>query len=162
MKNLLSEIRQLYVDERYDDAFRLADNSEQSGTVNPALLVWKQRSFLLAEHPTADLDKVEYWLRQALELDDEYLPALELGYFYLNVMDDSLRALPMFERARQLVTEHATDTVIGISECISETDSAVAALEFLEQENLVIDISKLAELKAELKERVDTFKNQSH
>lgn len=155
MGEFLSEMRRLFDSEQYEEAFRLAEKAEQSGIVNSALLVWKSRSSMLSENPTVSLDEVESWLQQAIELDDEYLPAvLELGYFYLNVMDDPRRAMPLFERARHLATENATETLIGLAECISETDSPNAALELLEVENLVTDTSKLDELKTKLKTAV--------
>lgn len=154
MGDFLFEIRRLFDNDQFDEAFRLAKTAEQSGMLSPALLVWKSRSLILSEHPTAHLDEVESWLRQAIELDEDYLPGvLELGYFYLNVMDNATRAVPLFERARHLARENATETLIGLAECISETDSPGAALKFLEEEDLVIDTSKLDELKTELKER---------
>jgi|SRR5215218_2798414 len=124
MRDVITEIRDLYDAEKYGDAVRLAEEAEQNGIVSAPLLVWKSRSFLLSDHSQFDLGDVEGWLLQALNLDPDYLPALlELGFFYLRVMDDVKRAWPLFERAHRVCTENATEIVIGLSECIAEMDS---------------------------------------
>ena len=151
MHDVVAEIRRLYDAGKYDDAVRLAEDAEQNGAVNPALLVWKSRSYLLSDHPRTDLSDVEVWLRRALEIDNDYLPALlELGFFYSRVMDNVKSAWPLFERARDVCTEHGTDTVIGVSECIAEMESPEAALNFLNKRNLLIDDLQLKKLKSEL------------
>jgi tetratricopeptide (TPR) repeat protein len=151
MKDSLPKVRDLFDARQYDDAFSLAEQAEKSGTASPALLVWKSRSFQMSEHPTAHIDEVETWLQQALEIDDEYLPALiELAYFYLNVADRTNEALPLFKKAHAVIIEAATETIIGLGECISEIDSPAAALKFLEENTSTIDTSRLQELKTEL------------
>jgi len=125
------------------------------GVVSPAILVWKSRSFLLSDQPSGSLNQVEGWLQQAVRLDDEYLPALlELAYFYLNVIDDATKALPLFKKAFPMAVENATEAISGLTESISETDSPEAALQFLEQNRSMIDNVKLEELKKHLLEEV--------
>ena len=152
MKNYLEEIRVLYSSEKCGDALRVIGEAEERGFVSPALLVWKSRCLLLTDNQTGDLTNIETILKQALNLDDEYLPAIvDLAYFYLNVMDDAHAASPMFRKALSLCTENATETVLGLAECISETDSPRLALEFLERNaEIKIDPLKLQDLKMEL------------
>lgn len=156
-QDVIEQIRLLYDDDKYEEAVRLAEEFEQKGTVSPALLLWKSRSLLLSDLPEYELDDVERWLLQALDLDSDYLPALlELGFFYLRTMDDVKRAWPLFERARDVCTEDATDTVIGLSECIAELDSPKAALNFLNEQNLLLDESKLKRTKSRIEATAET------
>jgi hypothetical protein len=158
MKDVITEIRRLYDDDKYEEAVRLAEEFEQEGAVTPALLLWKSRSLLLSEDlQEYELDDVQRWLQQALDLDSDYLPALlELGFFYLRTMDDVKKAWPLFERARDVCTDNATDTVIGLSECIEELDSSKAALDFLNKQNLLLDASQLKTKKMQIEATAPT------
>jgi tetratricopeptide (TPR) repeat protein len=153
MKDYLAQVRQFYDSEKYDEALRVIVEAEEQACVSPALLVWKSRCLLLADNPSGDPTDSKTSLERALKLDDEYLPALiDLAYYYLNVMDDPEAALPIFRKALSLSTENATEIILGLGECISETDSPRVALEFLEKNaELMINSSKLQELKMELK-----------
>lgn len=149
--DVINEIRLLFDDDKYEEAVRLAEEAEKKGVVSPALLLWKSRSLLLSDLTEYELDTVEKWLQQALDLDSDYLPALlELGFFYLRTMDDVKKAWPLFERARDVCTDDATDTVIGLTECIAELDSPKAALNFLNEQNLLLDESKLKTTRAQI------------
>ncbi|HEV8427565.1 MAG TPA: hypothetical protein VGQ41_06605 [Pyrinomonadaceae bacterium] len=152
MNQYLDEVKRLYRSEKYDDALRVIEDAEHRTLVSPALLVWKSRSLQLADNPMGDLADAQTSLQQALNMDDEYLPALiDLAYFHLNVMDDAEAALPLLRKALSISTDNVTDAVIGLGQCISETDSPNAALAFLQKnESLTIDSSRLEELKADL------------
>jgi|SRR5215217_397999 len=157
MMNVIDEIRLLYDDDKYEEAVRLAVEFEKKGIVSPALLLWKSRSLLLSDAPEYELEDVEKWLQQALDLDSDYLPALlELGFFYLRTMDDVKKAWPLFQRARDVCTEDATDTVVGLTECIAELDSPKAALSFLNEPNLLLDESKLKTTRAQIEATAET------
>ncbi|HUS10907.1 MAG TPA: hypothetical protein VMZ30_10605 [Pyrinomonadaceae bacterium] len=149
----LEDIKNLYSAGRYDDALRIIRGAEKECFASPALLVWKARCLLLTDNPTGTMDDVQRSLEQALKVDNEYLAALvDLAYFHLNVMDNPQAALPMFRRALSLFTQIATETIVGLGEAISETDSSESALEFLESNaDIKIDASKLQELTMELK-----------
>ena len=105
----------------------------------------------LTDNPKGDLNEAQISLEQALNVDDEYVPALmDLGYFHLNVMDDAEAALPPFRKAFSISADNITEAVIGLAQCISETDSPNAALAFLqENSSLAIDKAKVEELKAD-------------
>jgi self-protective colicin-like immunity protein len=159
MQDIVEQVRRLFDHDKYEEAVRLAEEFEKKGTVSPALLLWKSRSLLLSDDlQQYKLDDVERWLQHALTLDPDYLPALtELGFFYLHVMDDVRKAWPLFERAREVCTEDATDTVIGLGECIAELDSPKAALNFLNQQNLLLDESQLKTTKSDLETTAETW-----
>lgn len=152
MNQYLDEVKKLYRSENYDDALQVIDDAEQRAAISPALLVWKSRCLQLTNNPEGKLADARASLQQALDVDDEYLPALiDLAYFHLNVMDDAEAASPLFRKALSISTDNVTETVIGLAHCISETDSPNAALAFLQRNaTLMVDSSKLEELKAEL------------
>jgi tetratricopeptide (TPR) repeat protein len=156
MNRYLDEVKRLYRSEKYDDALRIIEEAEQQTLVSPALLVWKSRCLQLTNNPKGDLADAQASLEQALDLDDEYAPALiDLAYFHLNVSDDAETALPLLRKALSISKDSITECVIGLGQCISETDSPNAALAFLQRNaQLTIDSSKLEELKAELKRSV--------
>jgi tetratricopeptide (TPR) repeat protein len=158
MKERLDEVRRLYTSENYADALRVIGEAEEQGRISPAMLVWKSCCMLLSEDPVFEPSEVEKILQQALSLDDEYLPAMiDLAYFYLNMEDDAEAALPLFKEALSLCADNATEIIIGLGQCLSETESPGAALEFLESNAAVqIDPSQLQELKAELKDYVNS------
>jgi hypothetical protein len=153
MKSHLDLVKELYRAEKYGDALSALEETERSGFVHPAILVWKSRCLqLIDDHSTVELSQIEALLKESLQLDDEYLPAIiDLAYFYLRVMDDASQAAPLFQKALGLCVENATEVVVGIAECISETDSNTAALEFLAKHNsLEIETEPLDALRAEL------------
>ena len=155
MQDVIEQVRRLFDDDKYEQAVRLAEEAEKKGIVNPALLLWKSRSLLLSDLTEYELDTPGRWLRQALGLDPDYLPALlELGFFYLRTMDDVKKAWPLFQRARDVCTEDATDTVVGLTECIAELDSPKAALSFLNEQNLLIDESQLKTTRSQIEATV--------
>lgn len=155
MKKYLDEVKQLYQSEKYKDALSALNEIEKKGFVHPTVLVWKSRCLQLTDDLSlVDLSEIEELLKEALKIDDEYLPALiDLAYFYLRIMDDAQKATPLFMKAFDLCIDDATEVVIGLGECISETKSPEAALEFLSKnEKLDIDTKKIKELRDELQQ----------
>jgi tetratricopeptide (TPR) repeat protein len=156
MNRYLDEVIRLYRSEKYDDALRIIEEAEQQTLVSPALMVWKSRCLQMTNNPKGELADAQTSLEQALDMDDEYVPALiDLAYFHLNVNDDAETALPLFRKALSISTDNMTESIVGLGQCISETDSPKAALAFLQRNaRLRIDSSKLEELKAELESSV--------
>jgi lipopolysaccharide biosynthesis regulator YciM len=152
MKKYLDEVKRLYRAERYDDALRAIETAEQSSSISPALLVWKSRCLQLTDNPKGELNEAQSSLERAINVDDEYLPALiDLGYFQLNVMDDAEAAVPLLRQALSISVDNITEVILGLAQCISETNSPNAALAFLqENSSLTIDAAKLEALKNEL------------
>ena len=150
MREVLDDVKRLYRAEKYDDALQTIAASELSSRT-PALLVWKSRCLQMTNNPKDDLNEAQLSLEQALDVDDEYVPALiDLGYFHLNVMDDAEAALPLLRKAFSISADNITEAVMGLAQCISETDSPRAALTFLQDNStFTIDAAKLEELKAQ-------------
>ena len=156
MNQYLDEVKRLYRSGKYDDALRIIVEAEQRTSISPPLLVWKSRCLQLTNNPTGDLADAQTSLEQALNMDDAYLPALiDLAYLLLNVMDDAEAAFPLLRKALSISTDNITEAVIGLGQCISETDSPNAALAFLQRNaRLTLDSPKLEELKTELKRSI--------
>lgn len=155
MKKYFDEFRQLYQSEKYKDALSVLDEIEKQDFVHPTILVWKSRCLQLTDDLSlVNLSEIEDLLKEALTLDDEYLPALsDLAYFYLRIMDDAQKAEPLFRKAFDLCLDNATEIVIGLGECIAETKSPEVALEFLaKSEKLELDAKKVKMLKIELEQ----------
>lgn len=153
MTDYREEVKRLYRSERYREALSLLDTIEQSCKLHPDLLVWKARSLqLLDDMSPYSLADIEAILRKALTIESDYLPAVvDLAYFYLNILDDSERAKPLFEQAFELCQEATTEVVIGLAQCIAELDSNAAARKFLtEVEKLILDPDKQKEAIKEL------------
>lgn len=150
----INDALDLYSAEQYEEAFELLDAIERKSGVTPATLLWKSRCLQLTSSEalldsSADVDEL---LTAALELDRDYVPAIiALGYFYLLVEDDAERALPLFRRAQSICTENATEVVVGIGECLIETESPREALNFLgENASFQLDSVELEKLKDEI------------
>jgi tetratricopeptide (TPR) repeat protein len=112
-------------------------NAERSGL--------KSRCAQIAEDgPSFELAEIKAMLEKALELDDEYVPALiDLGYFYLRVEDNARSAIPLFQRALGIVKDSAAEIIVGLAECISDTESEEAAKSFSQaNEKLELDLLK--------------------
>jgi len=63
-----------------------------------------------------DLSEAQISLEQALDLDNEYLPALiDLAYFQLNVMDDAEAATLLLTKAFSVSGENITEVVLGLA-----------------------------------------------
>lgn len=133
MNQYLNDVGRLYRSEKYDEALRVIEEAEQRTSLTPALLVWKSRCQQLTDNPKGELADAQTSLQQALDIDEEYLPALiDLAYFFLNIMNDAEAASPLFRKALVISTDNITEVVTGLGQCISETDSPEAALAFLQ------------------------------
>jgi tetratricopeptide (TPR) repeat protein len=133
MKNLLEEMKELCSEEKYDEALAVIEKIESECLLYPEVLVWKGRCLELGDGSNLnDIFDIEKVYRQALAIDDEYVPALlELGGFYLNVLDDAERARPFFEKAFGLLKGAMTEAVDGVARCLWETDTKYAAVTYL-------------------------------
>jgi tetratricopeptide (TPR) repeat protein len=154
MSSLLDDIKTLYRDARYKDALSLIETAEGGvGFIHPSILVWKSRCLQLAEdfgpHQFSD---IEASLKQALAMDEEYIPAvIDLAYFYLNVLDDAGAAKELFERAISLCRDEMTEAVTGLAQCLAEKESKEEALSFLlNATSHTLDQEKIEALKEEI------------
>lgn len=154
MNESFDKIRELYDSKEYRTALSVLSEMEKHRVTHPSIFVWKSRCLQLTDSPPTELNEIEELLKSALEIDDQYVPALvDLGYFYLRIMDNVQLATPLFERALDICRDMNTSIVIGLTESISETQSTQNALEFLiKNEKLNIDPKKLEELRYELRQ----------
>lgn len=154
MKNLLDEMNRLYAAGKYEEALAAIDQMEAERLLHPEVLVWKGRCLQLSEGGRIkDISDVKNIYLQALAIDDEYAPALlELGWFYLNVLDDAERARPYFEKAFALLRGLLTEAVDGVARCLWETDTKHAAVTYLTAvTHNLLDQKTIRNLKDEIK-----------
>src|SRR5258706_15415152 len=124
MKNgSLEEIRTRYKAGKYQEALALIEKAEQEGLLHPEVLVLKGCCIQLDGNGTLyKLSDAGHAFEQALEIDEDFTPAItELAWFHLNVLDDAVRAVPLFERTIELHKLMLTEAVIGMAKCLSET-----------------------------------------
>jgi hypothetical protein len=154
MSSLLNDIKTLYRDARYKDALSLIETVE-GGTefIHPSFLVWKSRCLQLSEDSSPhQFSDIEASLKQALAIDEEYIPAIiDLAFFYLNVLDDAGTAKGLFERAIFLCREEITEAITGLAQCLAEKESKEEALNYLmNATSHTLDQEKIEALKEEI------------
>ncbi len=154
MSGLLDDITTLYRDAKYKEALSLIETAERgAGFMHPSILVWKSRCIQLAADPTPyQFSDIEASLKQALAIDEEYIPAIiDLAYFYLNVLDDAGAAKELFERAISLCRDQITEAITGRAQCLAEKESKEEALNFLlNATSHTLDQEKIEALKEEI------------
>jgi tetratricopeptide (TPR) repeat protein len=154
MSSLLDDIKTLYRDAKYKDALSLIEKAEGgAGFTHPSILVWKSRCLQLAEDSaTHKFSDIEASLKQALAIDEEYIPAItDLAYFYLNVLDDAGAAKELFDRAINLCRDEMTEAITGRAQCLAEKESKEEALNFLLNATIhTLDQEKIEAIKEEI------------
>lgn len=165
MKNEIEQIKALYREQKFKEALALIETIEKRDSVCPDIFVWKGRCIQLADenipYQLADAEKA---YQAALDIDDEYIPAIiDLGYFYLRVIDDPGRGKSFFEKAIALQKDIITESVVGMAECLSEIEAKTVALNYLTTvSDSLLDASKLEELAKELEKANDYSGSQLH
>jgi tetratricopeptide (TPR) repeat protein len=98
-----------------------------------------------SEAVACSLNDAEVSFLKALEIDEDYVPALvDLAWFYYAVMDDSTKALPLFERAIKVSIHQITEAVEGKMKCLEELRSPEEARGFLRQVSQgLLDVKEL-------------------
>jgi tetratricopeptide (TPR) repeat protein len=154
MSSLLDDIKTLYKDARYKDALSLIETAEGEAVfIHPSILVWKSRCLQLTEDSDShQFSDIEASLKQALAIDEEYIPAIiDLAYFHLNVLDDAGAAEELFERAINLCRDQITEAITGRALCLAEKESKEEALNFLlNAAGHTLDQEKIEALKEEI------------
>jgi tetratricopeptide (TPR) repeat protein len=149
----LEEIRLSCKKEQYREAISLIEEAEREGLLHPAVLVLKGCCIQLSDKETPyELSDAERAFEQALKIDADFIPAIiELAWFYLNVLDDAVRAEPLFERAIKLHRSMLTEAFIGMAKCLSEIRSKEMAKEYLEEAvNRSLDLTQIQNAIAEI------------
>ncbi|HEY0515453.1 MAG TPA: hypothetical protein VGH73_26405 [Thermoanaerobaculia bacterium] len=123
------ELEELLAKENFDEVLEVLAGIERSRPLAPRELVLRSRCIQLASGTgVPPLEEAEQALREALEDDDEYVPAiLDLAWYYHAVEDDPAKALPWFERAHELSRQNLTEAVAGKADCLEELDSEAAS-----------------------------------
>jgi tetratricopeptide (TPR) repeat protein len=138
MKNPFAKFEALYKaaehDEEFDKALSEIAKIEQDHELAPNILVSKGDCIQLGSGSVYVLSDAEAAYKRALEIDPEHIEAhIELGFFYLNIMNEGDKALPYFENALSLARSKITQAVEGMATCLSETKSPREALDFIER-----------------------------
>lgn len=133
MKNSILE--ELWRDEKFDEAVEELLRIGRARELTPLELVLKGRFIQLGSEAVAGtLADAEQAYREALEIDENYVPALiELAWFYYAVLDETAKALPFFERAIEVTRAQLSEAVEGKVKCLEELQSSNAARTFLSQ-----------------------------
>lgn len=102
-----------------------------------------------------DLEDAEHAFRIAVDIDGRCVEAmLELAWFLYAVRDDPVEAVALFEQALAISRQQAADSVMGVTQCLLETEGKQHALRYLEESlnpgYSSEDVSKLADLKHEI------------
>jgi tetratricopeptide (TPR) repeat protein len=153
MKTFERTFRELYNGGKYKDALSLIKKIEENDILSPNVLVWKGRCLqLIDEEPLPELSEIEQTFKQALEIDNEYTPALiELAWFYLNVLDDADKAKIFFQKAIQLQKQMLSEAIVGFTKCLLETQTRDIARQFLEEiAQNSLNLAEIQELRQEL------------
>ena len=118
MKETLDQVRQLYTDERFDDALRLIENKSKTNDLPPNLLILKGRLIQLSEKGNYELLDAERCFLDVLEQDHENVTALlELGWLHVNVLNNSSQGMIYFDRALTITKKLAKEAMDGKSKC---------------------------------------------
>lgn len=135
MENLFEKAENLANEGKYELLDKLVSEMEAIGCLHPELLILKARCIQTTDSPlSADLQDVEKTLETAIVLDKTFFPALvELGYLKLNVLDDAKGAIPLFDKAIEIINKIATEAIIGRALCEAEINSKEQALAFIEK-----------------------------
>ena len=126
MKGLLAK-------QDFEKALKLLSDIERARPLTPRELVSRSRCIQLSSGADLPpLEEAERALLQALEEDEDYIPAiLDLAWYYHAVEDDPAKALPLFERAYELSRQNLTEAITGKAEALEEVESAKEAVTFL-------------------------------
>jgi tetratricopeptide (TPR) repeat protein len=128
-----SKLAELMANGHITGTLDLLRRIEQERGLIPSELVTKGRCLQLAPiEAGGDLTDAEKAFQEALNMDPEYVPALvELAYFYDAVLNYSALALPLFDKAIDILRAQITGAAIGKSGCLEELRSEEAASTFL-------------------------------
>jgi len=138
--------------EHLEDALNLLMKIETEYGLPRHLEIFKAKLIELTTGGAFELCDVERILTNVLTVDPNNLDALnELGHFYLNVMDDAVRAKPLLQRALEKCQSLRAEVALGVAQCIWEVGSAEEALAFIEKAKAWCPaIEELDEKKAEI------------
>jgi tetratricopeptide (TPR) repeat protein len=123
MKDPFAKFKALYLAGQDDEALHELASVEKEHSLPPNVLVIKGMCIELGSGTTPyTLDDAEAAYKKALEIDPDYVEALnEAGYYYLNMLDKRDTARPYFEKALSIACTQISEAIKGIAECISET-----------------------------------------
>lgn len=138
MRREYEKFYQFYYDRLYDEVLFEFMNVEKETPPTATELVDKGVAIYRSSEDTPfELHDVAKTYKKAIELDEDCFAAyINLGYFYLNVMDDAQTAKPYFERVFDMLHALLEDAVIGDARCISELENIKAGLAYLEKNSV--------------------------
>ncbi len=136
VKDKYADIRAMIGRQEYDAALRAIEQLGQAQEFSPDILVLKANLILLVSSPGLyELKDAEEAYHRALELSPDNADAhLDLGYFYLNILDNPSSAQPHFLQAEQLLREAYVKAIVAVGESIAELEGSHAATEHLVRE----------------------------
>ena len=119
-ENLRAELKELAEAEDWDGCLRVFSLLEKETTLAAHELVQKSACLQLGSE-LGSLQEAEKALKQALELANDYVPALlDLGWFYYAVQDDAETGLSYFRKAEELSRASLEEALEGKEQCLEE------------------------------------------
>ena len=145
MKEILYKIAKLDKADDYDGVLKEIKKLEQNSLLPLNILVLKGTCIRLSDNQDIySLEDAEKSYKKALAIDPDYVEALiELGYFYLDVMDDAKKAFPYFEDAIRVIKGQVNEAFIGHAFCMSELESPDKAINLIQNLQISIDKEKV-------------------
>jgi tetratricopeptide (TPR) repeat protein len=132
IKSTAQELKHLLAKGDFDKALGVLSEIEKTRPLTPHELVVRSRCNQLSSGTKIPpLEEAKKALQQALESDDEYVPAiLDLAWYYHAVEDNPRKALPLFERAYELSRQNLIESITGKVEALEELESPKEAMRF--------------------------------
>jgi tetratricopeptide (TPR) repeat protein len=124
----------LLAENNFDQVLRELSQLERERDLTPRELVIRSRCIQLSSGGSdmPPLEEAEKSLREAIEKDDEYTPAIiDLAWYYYSVEDDPARALPLFELAYKFARQDIIESIKGKVEALEELKSVEEAAKSL-------------------------------
>lgn len=141
-----SVLERLRAEEKFDEAVEELLRIGRERALTPPELVLKGMLIQMgSEAVPCTLADVEEAYREALAIDENYVPALiELGWVHYAVLDETAKALPLFESAIEVARAQFLEAIEGKMKCLAELQSPEAARSFLrEMSRGAIDVDAL-------------------
>lgn len=134
-EQLLAKSRELARQEKISESLQLLVENADIVSRSPDLLVQKGVLMLLDEQQEHELRAAEQQFHLALELDPAFAEALlELGWHYLNLVDEPDAAEKYFAAARKVSTSGSkeyVESVEGSASCIRDSQSDNDAVRYI-------------------------------
>jgi tetratricopeptide (TPR) repeat protein len=118
----IARIKQYVQRKDFPLALSAIRSTEKLDGLSPCLEVLKAICLQLSED--GSLEEAKSALLRAIEFDDQYVEAyIELGWFYLNILNDAVTAAQTFKQASVLIQRLSGQVANGVIACNEELNA---------------------------------------